>query len=95
MAAFSTSANAQTPPNPRRRPHPQSKRHSANPHFGAVTEETTERWEYKGRAWLVDIEVVVPMSLEDSGGEGWFGEEQSRLDVMSPEGSFVLYASEH
>ncbi|KAJ6485513.1 hypothetical protein C8R45DRAFT_1098312 [Mycena sanguinolenta] len=42
------------------------------------------RWVYKGRAELVDLEVVVTPPRE-------FGEER-RFEVLSPEGSFVLYA---
>ncbi|KAJ6580806.1 hypothetical protein B0H19DRAFT_485341 [Mycena capillaripes] len=42
------------------------------------------RWVYKGRAELVDLEVVVTPTRE-------FGEER-RFEVLSPEGSFVLYA---
>ncbi|KAF8211050.1 hypothetical protein K438DRAFT_1664934 [Mycena galopus ATCC 62051] len=42
------------------------------------------RWVYKGRAELVDLEVVITPPRE-------FGEER-RFEVLSPEGSFVLYA---
>ncbi|KAF7345501.1 hypothetical protein MVEN_01568600 [Mycena venus] len=42
------------------------------------------RWVYKGRAELVDLEVVVTPPRE-------FGEER-RFEVLSPGGSFVLYA---
>jgi FYVE/RhoGEF/PH domain-containing protein 5/6 len=73
-----------------------AKRHSVYPRVGSTSEETTERWEYKGLAWLVDVEVVVPMPLDGDSGEGdesdEVGQEQRRLDVLSPEGSFVLYA---
>ncbi|KAJ7036598.1 hypothetical protein C8F04DRAFT_953853 [Mycena alexandri] len=41
------------------------------------------RWVYKGRAELVDLEVVVPVAR---------GEEGRRFEVLSPEGSFVVYA---
>lgn len=43
-----------------------------------------ERWVYKGRAELVDLEVVVS-PLRDPGDE-------RRLEVLSPEQSFALYA---
>ena len=39
-----------------------------------------ERWVYKGRAELVDLEVVISP------------DELGRLDLLGPEGSFVLYA---
>ncbi|KAF7296442.1 hypothetical protein HMN09_01114600 [Mycena chlorophos] len=42
------------------------------------------KWTYKGRAELVDLEVVVTPPRE-------LGEER-RFEVLSPEGSFVLYA---
>jgi hypothetical protein len=43
-----------------------------------------ERWIFKGRASLVDIEVTLVSSRE-------IGDER-RFEVLSPEGSFVLYA---
>lgn len=42
------------------------------------------RWIYKGRVELVDLEVVITPPRE-------IGEER-RFEVLSPEGSFVLYA---
>ncbi|KAG6831783.1 hypothetical protein H0H87_003908 [Tephrocybe sp. NHM501043] len=42
-----------------------------------------ERWVYKGRAELVDLEVIVIPSREEG--------EERRFEVLSPEGSFVLY----
>lgn len=44
-----------------------------------------ERWVYKGRLDLVDVEVVVASE---------WGGEQVRFEVLSPEGSFALYAGE-
>ena len=44
-----------------------------------------ERWVYKGRLDLVDVEVVVASE---------WGGEQRRFEVLSPEGSFALYAGE-
>lgn len=44
-----------------------------------------DRWIFKGRACLVDVEVTVASSRE-------IGDER-RFEVLSPEGSFVLYAS--
>ncbi|KAJ7780090.1 hypothetical protein DFH07DRAFT_875712 [Mycena maculata] len=43
------------------------------------------RWVYKGRAALVDLEVVVVAPPREAG-------EERRFEVLSPEGSFVLYA---
>ncbi|KAL1748192.1 hypothetical protein HDZ31DRAFT_79887 [Schizophyllum fasciatum] len=43
-----------------------------------------ERWTYKGRASLVDLEVIVSAAREPG--------EERRLEVLSPEGSFVLFA---
>jgi FYVE/RhoGEF/PH domain-containing protein 5/6 len=43
-----------------------------------------ERWWFKGKAELVDLEIVVTPS--DVG-------EESRFEVWSPEGSFAVYAS--
>ncbi|KAJ7605596.1 hypothetical protein FB45DRAFT_1069241 [Roridomyces roridus] len=43
------------------------------------------RWVYKGRASLVDLEVVVVTPPREVG-------EERRFEVLSPEGSFVLYA---
>ncbi|KAG5642916.1 hypothetical protein DXG03_001887 [Asterophora parasitica] len=44
-----------------------------------------ERWVYKGRVELVDLEVVVTQPREEG--------EERRFEVLSPEGSFVLYSS--
>ena len=44
-----------------------------------------ERWWFKGKADLVDLEIVVTPS--DVG-------EESRFEVWSPEGSFAVYAGE-
>jgi hypothetical protein len=43
-----------------------------------------DRFLYKGRVDLVDLEVVVGSALED----------ERRFEVLSPEGSFVVYAGE-
>ncbi|KAJ3501402.1 hypothetical protein NLJ89_g9353 [Agrocybe chaxingu] len=42
-----------------------------------------DKWVYKGRVELVDVEVVVGSALED----------ERKFDVLSPEGSFVVYAA--
>ncbi|KAG5637247.1 hypothetical protein H0H81_005245 [Sphagnurus paluster] len=44
-----------------------------------------ERWIYKGRAELVDLEVVVTPPREEG--------EERRFEILSPEGSFVLYTA--
>ncbi|TFY54507.1 hypothetical protein EVJ58_g8820, partial [Rhodofomes roseus] len=46
---------------------------------------TDERWVYKGYVDLVDMEVVVPPARE-------FGDER-RLEVLSPQQSFAVYAA--
>jgi hypothetical protein len=45
-----------------------------------------EKWVYKGKVDLVDLEVVVSRPMEDG--------EERRFEVLSPETSFVLYACE-
>lgn len=45
---------------------------------------TDDKFVYKGRVELVDLEVVVGSALED----------ERRFEVLSPEGSFVAYAGE-
>jgi FYVE/RhoGEF/PH domain-containing protein 5/6 len=44
-----------------------------------------DKFVYKGRVELVDLEVVVGSSLED----------ERRFEVLSPEGSFVVYAGKN
>ncbi|KAJ3742049.1 hypothetical protein DFH05DRAFT_1402751, partial [Lentinula detonsa] len=57
-----------------------------------------EQWLYKGRIELVNLEIVVDTSfsvedeLEESSNDG-FDEFKWRWEVLSPEGSFVLYAA--
>ena len=43
-----------------------------------------ERWVYKGKVELVDLEVVVGQQIEDG--------EERRFEVLSPETSFAVYA---
>ncbi|KAJ7230335.1 hypothetical protein GGX14DRAFT_508100 [Mycena pura] len=62
--------------------HPVSRMKSRHASSGAGEDG---RWVYKGRARLVDLEVVVTPPRE-------LGEER-RFEVLSPEGSFVLYAA--
>ncbi|KDQ15662.1 hypothetical protein BOTBODRAFT_31546 [Botryobasidium botryosum FD-172 SS1] len=50
----------------------------------APAQESEEKWWYRGRVELIDLEVVVSPSA--------FGEE-SAFEVFSPESSFVLHAS--
>ena len=45
---------------------------------------TEEKWIYKGHIELVDIDVVVPPTLEST--------QDHRLEVLSPHSSFTLYA---
>jgi FYVE, RhoGEF and PH domain containing 5/6 len=65
-------------------------RHSVVPRVGSTGDESAERWEYKGSAHLVDLEVVIPTHVEGADAE----EERKRLEVLNPEGSFVLYTGE-
>jgi len=44
-----------------------------------------EKWWFKGRAELVDLEVVVSPPAEPGG-------EDTRFEVLSPEMSFAVYA---
>jgi hypothetical protein len=45
-----------------------------------------ERWVYKGKGELVDLEtVLVGGGIEDDGG-------RKRFEILSPEGSFAVYA---
>jgi FYVE/RhoGEF/PH domain-containing protein 5/6 len=46
-----------------------------------------ERWVYRGRAGLVDVDVVVPPAVEE--------DDELRFEVLSPEESFVVYAGEY
>lgn len=46
-----------------------------------------ERWRFKGRAELVDLEVVVNRSGRDEA-------ERTRFDILSPEVSYAVYAGE-
>lgn len=43
-----------------------------------------DKWVYKGRIELVDVQVIVGSSLED----------ERKFEILSPEGSFVLFGSE-
>jgi hypothetical protein len=45
-----------------------------------------ERWWFKGKAELVDLEIIVTPPTEVG--------EECRLEVWSPEGSFAVYAGE-
>ncbi|KAM6496696.1 hypothetical protein JOM56_007169 [Amanita muscaria] len=79
---------AQSPPLPM----PLAKRHSTASSFGSGSGSGSgsgvdEKWVYKCRLELVDIEVVVASE---------WGGEQRRFEILSPEGSFALYAgTEH
>ncbi|KIL57220.1 hypothetical protein M378DRAFT_399735 [Amanita muscaria Koide BX008] len=79
---------AQSPPLPM----PLAKRHSTASSFGSGSGSGSgsgvdEKWVYKCRLELVDVEVVVASE---------WGGEQRRFEILSPEGSFALYAgTEH
>jgi hypothetical protein len=55
------------------------------PSIGKRNASIDEKWVYKGRVDLVDIEVVVGSALEDN----------RRFEVLSPGGSFAVYAREY
>lgn len=72
--------------------HQSSNRHSLYPGslFGPMAEEQQpEKWEFKGKVALIDLEVVV---LRRVGTEEEGGEEERKLEILSTEGSFVIYA---
>jgi len=75
-----------TPASPIKMIHRRSHYHAAPapppPNMGKRTSSTDDKWLYKGRIELVDMDVVVGSALED----------ERRLEVLSPEGSFALYA---
>lgn len=49
-----------------------------------VSKGGDERWIFKGRAELIDLEIVVTPAREEG--------EERRFEILSPEGSFVLYS---
>jgi FYVE/RhoGEF/PH domain-containing protein 5/6 len=51
----------------------------------APRDENEERWWYRGKVELLDVEVVVSPIISSPG-------EERMLEVLSPEGSFALYA---
>ncbi|KIK63851.1 hypothetical protein GYMLUDRAFT_40932 [Collybiopsis luxurians FD-317 M1] len=68
---------------------------SAGIGYGASDEE---QWSYKGRIELVNLEIVVDTNVgteeEDSSGDNGNDDDiKWRWEVLSPEGSFVLYAA--
>ncbi|KAK1230133.1 hypothetical protein PQX77_006780 [Marasmius sp. AFHP31] len=84
------------------------KRHASSTDDGSGS--SRERWVFKAKADLVDLEVVVPVKVrrrpssvggevdlrEDPPEEGDEDEGERRWEVLSPEGSFVVYAdTEH
>ncbi|KAF9553664.1 hypothetical protein CPC08DRAFT_744681 [Agrocybe pediades] len=57
----------------------------APPPLGMLKRNTSsdDKWVYKGHVDLVDVEVVVGSALE----------EETRFEILSPEGSFALFAA--
>jgi hypothetical protein len=52
-----------------------------------------ERWMYKGRAELVDLEIIVSAGVVGMReGEAYGEGGERRFEVLSPQGSFVVYA---
>ncbi|KAG6867343.1 hypothetical protein C0993_004151 [Termitomyces sp. T159_Od127] len=74
-----------TRPNGKNRP-----RKSYHPHPHMIKRRNSsrgndERWIFKGRTELIDLEVVVTPATEEG--------EERRFEILSPEGSFVLYTA--
>ena len=59
------------------------KRH-ASTFASSSSASSEEKWTFKGKAELVDLEVVVVSGSEEA--------QDRQFDVLSPEGSFVVYA---
>lgn len=61
--------------------------------------DSSERYTYKGRAELVDVEVIfAPLSpsmptFDPTSPLAWHIQDEHRFEVLSPTGSFALYAS--
>ena len=54
------------------------------PNMVKRTSSVDDKWVYKGCVELVDVQVIVGSALED----------ERKFEVLSPEGSFVIYAGE-
>jgi hypothetical protein len=66
------------------RPTPKNvKRHASS--ISQSNSNSEEKWVFKGKAQLVDLEVVIVGGLSDDDQERCF-------EVLSPEGSFAVYA---
>ena len=98
-----TSPSPSAPSSPSKRTHAQHKRYSLHPPAPALPSRrhstnrdaigAEERWVYKGRAELLDLEIVVSPGVGIN-SEGYGEGKERRLEVLSPEGSFVVYAGE-
>ena len=64
-------------------------RHSVYPAGLTSTPEEHEKWEYKGKAALIDLEVVVPGKVSRTEARE---SEERKLEVLGPEGSFTVYS---
>ena len=58
---------------------------SSNPRYSGAEDE---KWWFRGRTDLMDLEVVVPHLIGLESGE------EGRFDILNPEMSFALYAGE-
>lgn len=100
------SPSPSTPSSPSKRAHAHN-RYSLHPPTPALSSRrhsnnsdgtgSEERWVYKGRAELVDLEIIVSPGLggmREREGEGFDEGWERRFEVLSPEGSFVVYAGE-
>lgn len=99
------SPSPSTPSSPSKRAHAHN-RYSLHPPTPALSSRrhsnnsdgtgSEERWVYKGRAELVDLEIIVSPGLggmREREGEGFDEGWERRFEVLSPEGSFVVYAA--
>ncbi|KAF8903457.1 hypothetical protein CPB84DRAFT_1845752 [Gymnopilus junonius] len=90
-----TPKTPKTPNTPHTPPPPPSMPKRPNRH--PSTDDKDSRWIFKGRVELVDVQVVVGaghsvLGLDGDGDESE-GREAFAFEVLSPDGSFVLYAA--
>ncbi|KAG6889240.1 hypothetical protein C0992_005879 [Termitomyces sp. T32_za158] len=85
---LNTNQQEQFPTTPARQSGRNKLRKSCHPHPNMIIRRKAsrggdERWTFKGRAELIDLEVVVTPARDEG--------EERRFEILSPEGSFVLY----
>jgi hypothetical protein len=82
-----SNASASTPTTPQKPKKWRSHFHATvppPPHMAKRTPSVDDKWIYKGHVELVDVQVIVGSALED----------ERKFEVLSPEGSFMIYAGE-